>query len=218
MNERKFLFVTCVNDEAMYARCLKHLDQLTVPDGYALERLPIRRAASMAAGYNAALANDAKYKIYLHQDVFVLRPSFLHDLLTLFQGNEALGLLGMVGCKQLPPNGMWWAGNDLFGKVIGYQRDTYYHHKFREVRGSWESVAAVDGLLMATQYDVPWRDDIFTGFHFYDVSQAQEFINRGFAVGVPQQRDPWCLHYHKNHQLDHVYHQYRQLFIEHYRS
>ncbi len=27
-------------------------------------------------------------------------------------------------------------------------------------------VECIDGLLMATQYDVPWREDLFDGFDF----------------------------------------------------
>lgn len=39
----------------------------------------------------------------------------------------------------------------------------------------YQNVDAVDGLLMMTQYDLPWRDDLFSDFDFYDVSQAFEF-------------------------------------------
>ena len=28
------------------------------------------------------------------------------------------------------------------------------------------SVQAIDGLFMATQYDIPWREDLFGGFTF----------------------------------------------------
>ena len=42
---------------------------------------------------------------------------------------------------------------------------------------------------MATQYDVPWREDLFDGFDFYDVSQSFEFRKAGYTVGVPVQRD-----------------------------
>ena len=55
-------------------------------------------------------------------------------------------------------------------------------------------VEAVDGLLMATQYDVPWREDLFTGWDFYDVSQSFEFRRKGYRVVVPAMEEPWCIH------------------------
>ena len=53
---------------------------------------------------------------------------------------------------------------------------------------------AVDGLLLATQYDLPWREDIFNGWHFYDISQCMEFMKAGYEVAVPWQESPWCDH------------------------
>ena len=39
-----------------------------------------------------------------------------------------------------------------------------------------KSVAAADGLLLATQYDIDWREDLFENWHFYDISQCMEFL------------------------------------------
>lgn len=53
---------------------------------------------------------------------------------------------------------------------------------------------AVDGLLIATQYDIPWREDLFTQWDFYDVSQSFEFRRKGYRVVVPDMERPWCIH------------------------
>lgn len=205
MNNRKFLFVTCVNDEELYSSCIRHIQKLVVPSHFTIELFPIRGAKSITSAYNKALANDAKYKIYLHQDTFILNRTFLFDILHLFQTNPTLGMLGMIGCKKLPPNGVWWEGEGVVGKVIGLmdENKTFYLMKHGEINKPFEPVEAVDGLLLATQYDLPWRDDLFHGFHFYDISQSTEFIKRGFQVGVPRQHDPWCLHYHIHHKFNH---------------
>jgi hypothetical protein len=55
-------------------------------------------------------------------------------------------------------------------------------------------VEAVDGLLMATQADIPWRDDLFKGWDFYDVSQSAEFRKKGLRIVVPHVEKPWCMH------------------------
>lgn len=55
-------------------------------------------------------------------------------------------------------------------------------------------VEAVDGLLMATQYDIPWREDLFHKWDFYDISQSFEFLRAGYKVVVPGQDPVWYLH------------------------
>ena len=55
-------------------------------------------------------------------------------------------------------------------------------------------VEAIDGLLMATQYDIPWREDLFTHFDFYDVSQSFEMRKAGYQILVPYQEIPWVIH------------------------
>ncbi len=52
----------------------------------------------------------------------------------------------------------------------------------------------IDGMLMATQYDLPWREDLFMRWDSYDASQSQEFIRHGYQVVVPAMDHPWCLH------------------------
>ena len=55
-------------------------------------------------------------------------------------------------------------------------------------------VEAVDGLLMATQYDISWRDDLFKNFDFYDASQSMEFLKKDYRVVVPISEKPICVH------------------------
>jgi hypothetical protein len=63
-----------------------------------------------------------------------------------------------------------------------------------EISAGYETVQVVDGLLMVTQYDLPWREDLFQSWHFYDASQCMEFAKAGYTVAVPKQEKPWCLH------------------------
>ncbi len=83
--------------------------------------MPIYDSASMASSYNKALKHPSKYKIYLHQDTFIIHQHFLHDMLHIFQSHQELGLLGVAGCKTLPPNGIWWESGQRMGKVIEYR-------------------------------------------------------------------------------------------------
>jgi hypothetical protein len=151
----------------------------------------LKNINSITQGYNQAMhMSNAKYKIYLHQDVNILNKNFLIDILYLFKKFPNLGLLGVLGAKQLPPNGVWWEAEKSYGKV-------YYFDQIInciEIGAEFESVQAIDGMIMITQYDLPWREDLLTGWHFYDASQSLEFIKAGYSVGVPRQIEPWCAH------------------------
>lgn len=49
-------------------------------------------------------------------------------------------------------------------------------------------------LMLVTSKDMTWREDLFEGWDFYDVSQSFEMERAGYKVVVPEQRLPWCLH------------------------
>lgn len=214
--DRSFCFITCVSDDGQYRNCLNHIRRLFVPEGYRVDAMAIRNAPGLASGYNAGVrASGAKYKIYLHQDVRIANRMLLHDLLRLFQKHARLGLVGVAGCGRIPASGVWWEASELYGKVLE-RRSTFGYLSFREVEGDFQPVDAVDGLFMATQYDVPWREDVFDGWHFYDVSQCFEFRKRGYAVGVPSQRDAWIVHECGEQDHDPEYERYRVKFVQHY--
>lgn len=81
----KIAVITCVNNEEEYAQALSYIDRLHVPDGYELDVIAVREAPSMAAGYQMAMEHtDARYKIYMHQDTFIINREFLQDMLSVF--------------------------------------------------------------------------------------------------------------------------------------
>lgn len=200
-NKEKICFITCVNDEEQFENfCLKGLKRLIVPEGISVEILTIRNAASMAAGYEEArLSSDAEYKVYLHQDLEIINENFIADILAEFRQKRQVGLIGLIGTKFLHPNCNWWdkTGDNLVGGV----REIFAERSYRslnlenKMRLEWERAEAVDGVLMATQYDVPWRSDIMDGWHFYDVSQCLEYTRAGYQIMVPRQKSLWTLHH-----------------------
>ena len=70
---------------------------------------------------------------------------------------------------------------------------------------------------MATQYDIPWREDIFTGWDFYDVSQSFEFRKAGYNVIVPPMTTPWCFHDEGVIELS-SYYKTRDIFMKEYKT
>ena len=105
MNEdaKKIAFISCVNDEEMYAECVRYLRHLDMPQGFSAEVVPVRGAPSMAAGYEAARrASSALYKVYMHQDILLTEKSILRRMVEVFRANPAVGLIGLEGCRHIP--------------------------------------------------------------------------------------------------------------------
>lgn len=215
MNSKKVCFIICANDKLYLQECIRYIKWLRVPEDMEVEILEIQAAASMTSGYNEGMrSSDARYKVYLHQDVFIKNPNFIADIVKLFQSDEQIGMIGMVGCKELPPNGVMWSGERV---IYSPERTSWENYQYSMEDGYWE-VACVDGLLMATQYDVEWREDLFTGWDFYDISQSFEMRRRGYRVVVPVQRNPWFIHDDKIIVQLWNYNQGRKLFLEEYRE
>ena len=86
MDQNKICFIICVNDDLFFQECVNYIHWLEVPEGMEVEVLEIREAKSMTSGYNEGMSSsNAKYKVYMHQDVFLINRYFIYDILSLFQ-------------------------------------------------------------------------------------------------------------------------------------
>lgn len=210
-NENKICFILCANNQQFLDECLLYLEALSVPEGIETQVLINEGATSMCQGYNEAMnASDAKYKVYIHQDTFIINRNFISDLLELFRSDEKIGLVGMIGPEMLSHDAVMW-----HEKCVGdfYMLDEMIKSGLTEIellKDGYREVQAVDGLLIATAYDIPWREDILKGWDFYDVSQCLEFRRAGYKVVVPAQNPSWTIHkcgapafwnYEKNRQI-----------------
>ncbi|MDR1699611.1 MAG: glycosyltransferase family protein [Lachnoclostridium sp.] len=193
--EHTFSFILCVNNREFLSEITIYINNLEIPTGYAIEILPIFDAKSMTSGYNQGMKKArGKYKIYLHQDIFLIHRFMLREILELFAVNQNIGMIGIAGCTSYPSNGIWWnepKTNTLFQIYV----DRIY--LFDAPRGTTKRFVPaeiIDGVLMITSKDIPWREDLFEGWHFYDASQSQEFIRNGYQVIIPQTKNIWALH------------------------
>lgn len=214
--ENKIVFIICGNNETYLQECLNYLSFLEVPEGMETDVIQVAGAKSMAEGYQRAMQeSDAKYKVYLHQDVFILNRHFIYDMQRIFARHPEYGLLGVAGSSKKIESAVYWDKWDIGGADVC--------NSMRAMRLRLENpadvkkAAAVDGMLMMTQYDVDWRTDLQTGFDFYDISQSEEFKRAGYLVGVPHQEETWCFHDCGHSKLEH-YEEARKKFCEAYRS
>lgn len=193
MDSKKICFIMCVNNQEYADEAMYFINRLIVPEGYTIDVLTVEAASSMTSGYNEAMqASDAKYKVYLHQDVMIVERNFISKILDIFS-NEKIGMLGMAGAISLDDSKVMWNSKRV-GSIYNGNAYSMKEWLIGEVDAAYQSVEAIDGLLMATQYDISWREDIFKRWDFYDVSQSFEFRKAGYEVVVPHMDKPWCIH------------------------
>lgn len=195
MNPWEICFISAVNDIERYNKSIFSWKKLLIPNGFVVNSLIVQDAQSMTEAYQIGMeSSQAKYKIYIHQDVEIVQRNFLQIMVKIFQKDKRLGMAGVVGCKNIPLSAVWWEGQ-LVGAIrdnhTGFMQNYLYEHSGEKAI----EAAAVDGLIMMTQYDIPWRKDAFDKWHFYDLSQCMEFKKRGYKIAVLPQDVPGVIHY-----------------------
>jgi chloramphenicol 3-O-phosphotransferase len=103
LDHQTIAFTTCVSDEEQYAICLRYVDELQVPSGYTIEKIAVFGAMSMAEGYQRAMESSmARYRLYIHQDVYLVNRGLLPEFIRLFRTYPRLGMVGVQGAARLP--------------------------------------------------------------------------------------------------------------------
>lgn len=219
MNDHKFAFIICTNDSLLLEECLHYIDHLIIPEGYETELLTVTDADSITQAYNEAIqASDARYKIYMHQDVFILNRNILSDLLAIFASDPQIGMIGMVGYEKISPDGIMWH-TDRTGSVylrhptVPYPALSDYRYNIAD---GYNYVAEIDGFFIATARDLLWDTDHLGGWDFYDAFQSIRFLLNGYKVIVPCQKHPWCMHDDSKMLTLSHYDHYRQIFLQTY--
>ena len=221
MNNNKIAFIICVLDENQYKTCDSNISDLEIPLGIEVDVISIREKNSIAHAYNIGLnQTDAKYKVYLHSNTYITNKNLIKDILEIFVSNNKIGLIGVIGSKRLPTNGVWWNDPGKVGEVNILRNGTSeYYYKLNNIMEKYEIVETVDGLIMATQFDIKWKEELFDGLYFYDISQCLEFKKKGFQVVVPRQEKTWCIHdwgTEVDSEIQSEMEKYRKIFLQEY--
>ncbi|MCC0727051.1 alpha-1,2-fucosyltransferase [Clostridioides sp. ZZV14-6045] len=196
MNNKKICFITCVSDERAYQECIFYIENLNIPSGFILEKIAVHNIHCTSRAYNDAMTKtDARYKVYVNQNTLIINKNFIYDILGLFNSNENIGMIGMAGARKLAFNGIWkQSDDDVVTRIFSMNNGKIIKFCDYEIKEDYEIVEAIDGLIMITQYDLKWRDDIFDDVYFYDMSQSFEFKRKGYEVIIPNQENPWCIY------------------------
>ena len=85
-----------------------------------------------------------------------------------------LECLGVVGTPNMPENGCMWNGPRV-GRVYSSNVLTAKEFIASDMNERpYMEVEAVDGLFIATQYDIIWREDLFTGWDFFMMCRREK--------------------------------------------
>lgn len=195
--ENTVAVIFCSNDQQMEDECLVYLRYLDVPVGMNLKAYSIWNAKGMCYGYNRAMyLINARYKIYIHHDSFLIKKDILSQIVQLFQSDTELKLLGIAGSMKMSDRYYWGAYDSQDLRLNLYQdrgmetvlsRSLSYDKKIDEAK-------AIDGVMIATFTDLLWREDLFDEWHFYDISQCYEFRKKGYKTALVNDDSPWMLH------------------------
>ena len=148
----------------------------------------------------------------------------LYDILTIFESDSHIGMIGMVGYPFVSTNGcMWQCGRILgaypfYGTKHAYPHADYITYRYDISHDGISDVALIDGLCMITAYDLPWNTKDLTGWDFYDAFQSMEFLLHSYRVVVPNQTLPWFVHDDGKLLSMWNYDKYRQIFLKKYKK
>ncbi|MCR5272549.1 MAG: glycosyltransferase family protein [Lachnospiraceae bacterium] len=218
----KMAFILCANDETYTKEVFKYLKHCKL-DGMKAEMIVVKNAKSMCEGYNKAMhLSDARYKFYIHQDTFIVDSCLPYHCKELFCEDEKLGMLGIAGSIDLGENAKWWSAEKK--NMCLYQDDlmqiieslSYGIVEGQEATG-YTSAKAMDGIFLATSKDVPWREDLFDHWHFYDISGCFEHRRRGYITGIVNSDHMTVLHDTTTKKdKDSFYDRYGEVFLGEY--
>lgn len=204
LDDHKICFITVVRDDNQYALCQTAIAELKMPSDMTIDSIVIHDADSMTEAYNAAMeASDARYKIYLRENLIILDKDFLRILIGMFRKHPEIGMAGAVGSSDLPKDGMYWDGS-LVGAYYSQlsAEDPVVAYTFSKEQDMPRRAMLLDGCILCTQYDIPWREDLFRGSDYYDLSQCMEFHRKGYQTAVFQGSKPAVLYFGQRASLD----------------
>lgn len=192
MDQHRFAFILYRQEEDKYQKTLQNLAVLKVPMGYEAEFLTVSDESNMVAAYNQAMQeSDAKYKIYLQPGAYIENIDLLEKLLQLFLQDDKIGIVGISGSEVFLPTALLGKSEHNYS-VLREAAMEEERIRWQNSQNLFHEVKMLDGFLLATQYDVVWREDLFSDTDFFAMAQCMEVKRQGYKVVVANQKEVWC--------------------------
>lgn len=184
----QIFFIVYKKSEENCRALMENLKQLVIPNGYQVGALIVSSENGRAAAYNKGIAQcDAKYKIYLDEKMRIHDLNILEKLIRTFQKHPDIGALGLAGTKVFPLNpAAYMSAKKRTGRMrIGAEVKEYI---WEDLTGEYQETETLDEYFIAMQYDLPWREDLFSGESFCGIAQCMELHRKGYKTAVINQQ------------------------------
>ncbi len=174
LSKDKIAIIIHSSDEQYLEECLNYVEMLEIPELYTVDVFVGDEASEKAVFYNEAMeVSDAKYKLYLSENTFIVQKDCLLQCIKLFEENEKLGMLGILGSK----------GEAKLGKAIVSDSQSTGLHDFQKGKDGYYIAEKLDEAFLFTQYDIAWENAS---------EHAADFVENGYLAAVPYQDIAWC--------------------------
>ncbi len=210
MDDKKIAIIVHSTDEKIFQEISKSLEELETPKDFSVDILPAQGEEKFRA-YNFAMKNsDAKYKIYLDENVSVLRKNILSEIISVFRSNSKVGIVGTSGAIRLSTHGNSFTSAKRCGKIfLGKGKSL---KDFGGDKKNFQEVEAIDEFFIATQYDFDWREDLK---NFSVAAQCLNLKREGYKSVVLRQKKPYAWVRKDNFSIDA---QAQKIFLEDYKN
>lgn len=161
----KISFIIYYDEERSLQECVYYIQNLQVPEGFKIDFLYVKDAESFEAVRREAVQkNSSKYKVYLDQNLLIINNFFLYEILSRFQNNPEIGMLGVWGSST--------GKEDNLGRILLWSEDGIVELSHVSDRQE-KRVADINEMLLATQYDVEGAE---------------------YTKVIPYQDSNWCIY------------------------
>lgn len=219
MNDKKIAIIVYKNYDAGYEMTLNALQKTVLPAGFEAELITVSEAHCLAEVCNIGMrSTDAKYKLYILNDVYELDKDILVKLLKYFEDYSRVGLLGLYG-GALSLNGDYANNKKNYG-IYRYQKGKEFYQYKSDNPLFIQKVTNIEPSIMMTSHDCDWDETI--GDYFFGSAQCCRLVNEGYECAVPMQNMVWAVFAFDSPWLSvqskEEYEQQREAFSEKYRK
>lgn len=192
--------------------CLASVCELEVPENCDIDVSVVRDGEIYKSidGIGQAMV-AADYRVFLDDTTVIVDKEVLCKAVSIFRREKKVGLLGVTGAKVLLTDGLSATSPKRLGCYYDETAD-------RVVKGTisaedFEECLTVDGFLLVSKVDIPWREDLFSDTEFLASSACIELKRLGYKVGVIREEMPAIVYRGVNREVDK---REQKLFLDEY--
>ncbi len=184
----RIAFMLYGTDDWILSENMEYLHSLYVPEDVEVEIYKLDSRNGVHKAYeNGRIQSDARYKVYLDQNAYIVDKQFVSKILEVFHGNPKVGLVGV--------RGYYWNQKKNEAEFEGYNLSHVYEgiSRVREFREGTAAgivpVLALDRHFMVTSTDTPWIGEE-SNFH---IAKSVELRHAGIETVVMVEDQPMVL-------------------------